>query len=201
MHPPFQELSAVIKLKLTLSLSLLRMYLQFLQGDFKSEYLFRTYFVGTNPVTSLNIPFRFAALLCCVAFANYGAVPYLLISFVSAALLQAVLQANTERFLNALVKMRDQIVERRNGLRTSLVPVQTVFSWSTVSSHVLLNMKSSFILYQFDEFNHNFPIMGSLPIFVYISIYCVDAGTSILVSVSGALFPYSFHRKVEKTRS
>ena len=128
MHPPFQELSAAIKLKLTLSMRLLRMHQKFSQSDFNSEYLFPTYSVGTNPLTSLSIPFQFAALLCCVVLANYGTVPYSLFSFVSAALLQAVLQANTERFLNELVKLRNQLVARRNRLGTSLVPVQTVSS-------------------------------------------------------------------------
>ena len=58
MNPPFQELIAVIKVKLTLSISLFKMQLQARQSHFKSEYLFRTFSVATNLVTSPKSSFR-----------------------------------------------------------------------------------------------------------------------------------------------
>ena len=45
----------------------------------------------------------------------------------SAALLQAVLQANTETFRNGLVKTRNRAVEKLNGLGTLLIPVEIFF--------------------------------------------------------------------------
>ena len=131
VNPPFQQLNAVIQLKLTLSMSLLKMLLQFISSELKSKYLFRTCSVATNLVTSLNNPFKSAVLLCCVVLVTHGTVPYSLISFISAALLQA----NTEPFRNALVKVRTQLVEMRNELRTSLVPLQNVSKRSAVRSH------------------------------------------------------------------
>ena len=44
----------------------------------------------------------------------------------SAALLQAVLQANTERFRNGLVETRNRRVEVRKGLGKLLVPDQLI---------------------------------------------------------------------------
>ena len=85
MNPHFQELSAAIKVKLTLSISLFNMHLQDEQSDFKSEYLFRTCSVATNLVTSLNNPFHFAVLLCYAVLTNYATVPYSLHSFSSNA--------------------------------------------------------------------------------------------------------------------
>ena len=58
MNPLFQELSSVIKVELTLSISLFKTQLQIIQSDFKSEYLFRTCSVDTYLVTSLKISFR-----------------------------------------------------------------------------------------------------------------------------------------------
>ena len=76
MNSLFQEPNTVIKLKLMLPIDLLRMQLQFMQNDFKSEYLFRTCSVATNLVTSPNNPFQIAVLLCCAVLADYGIVPY-----------------------------------------------------------------------------------------------------------------------------
>ena len=92
------------------------MQLEARQKDFKNEDLFRTCSVATNPVTSPNNPLPIAVLLCCAVLANYGTVPYSLISFISAELLQIELQAKTELFRIALVKMRSQVVGMRNGL-------------------------------------------------------------------------------------
>ena len=101
------------------------MQLQFIQSDFKSEYLFRTCSAATYLVTSLNNSFQFVVLLCCVVLAKYGTLPFLLNSFISAALLQELLQANAEPFRNALVKTWNKIIEMKNRLETSLVPLQT----------------------------------------------------------------------------
>ena len=73
---------------MTLSMSLLRMQLQFIQVTSKKNIC------SDNLLTSLTNPFQFAVLLRCVVLANYGRVQS---SLISAALLQAVLQANTER--------------------------------------------------------------------------------------------------------
>ena len=87
MNPPFQELTAVIKVKFTLSISLVKMQLRARQSDFKSEYPLRTCSVDTNLVISPNNPIQTAVLLCCAMLANYRTVPYSLIRFISGALL------------------------------------------------------------------------------------------------------------------
>ena len=112
------------------------------QNDFKSEYLYRTCSVATNLVTSPNNPFQNTVLLCCVILENYETFPHSLISTISAALLQALPQANTAPFRNALVKMRNQVVNMMNGQGTLLVSVQINSTGSSVSLHVHLNMKS-----------------------------------------------------------
>ena len=132
MNPLFQELSAVIILKLTLWMSLLRMQMQFKYSDIKIEYLIRTCSVATDLVTLLNTQFQSAVLLRCVVLAKYGTVLYSLISFISAALLQTVLQANTEPFGNALINLRNQSVETWNGLGESLASVKNVSKRSAV---------------------------------------------------------------------
>ena len=124
----------------------------------------------------------------------------------SAALLQAVLQANTEPFRNALVKMRNQREETRNGLGTSLVPVQIVSKRNALSSHALLNMKSwninPIILISscLMSFINIFQLWKICWFFVYTKIYCVSAGISTLMHNSDGLGPYIFCRKMEKTR-
>ena len=117
---------------MTLSTSLPKMQLQSRQNDFKSEYLFRTSADATDLLMSLNSPFQPAVLQCCVVLAIYGTVPYSLISFFSAALLGAVLQASMGAFRNVMVKMKDHFLELNYGLRTSLVPVQNVCKRSAV---------------------------------------------------------------------
>ena len=37
--------------------------------------------------------------------------------------------------------------------------------------------------------------------FAFVSIYCVSAGTTILISISNGSDPYFFRREMEKTRS
>ena len=146
MNPLFHELSAVIKVKLTLSISLFRMQLQAGQSDVKSEFLFRTCSVATNLVTWFKIPFQFAVLLCRAVLASYGTILiHSFQSFGSTATRSATSEHGT--VLEQLVRMRNQRqVGTRNGLRTSLVPVQIVCKWNAVSFHVVLNMKSWILL-------------------------------------------------------
>ena len=118
-NTPFQELSAIFEMKMSVH----RMQLQFTQSGLKSKSLSRTCSVNTNLGTSANISFQNDVRLSCAVSANYATVPYSIISFISGALLKAVLQANTDSFPNAMVKMRNQIAETWNGLRTRKVPV------------------------------------------------------------------------------
>ena len=80
-----------------------------IERHFKTEYLFGTSSVAINLVASVE----FLSELCCFAvpfLANYGTVPYSLVSTPVAALLQAVLQENTEPFWNSLVELRNRTV-------------------------------------------------------------------------------------------
>ena len=116
------------------------MQLQIRQSDFKSENLFHTCSVATTLVTSIIISFHFCLLLRCAVFGqirNSSAVTHI---NHSPALLKAVLQANTEPLRNALVKMRNQIVEIRTGLETSLIPIQIV---SMEAQHNHMNLLTS----------------------------------------------------------
>ena len=80
-----------------------------IERGFKSEYSFLTFSVATNLVTSLELHSNL--YYYAVPFlANYGTVPYSLILTPIAALLQAVLQENTEPFRNGLVEMRNRTV-------------------------------------------------------------------------------------------
>ena len=75
-----------------------------MERDFKSEFLFCTCSVPTKLVTSL----QFHSDLCYYAvpfLAKYGTVPYSLILTPIAALLQAVLQENTQPFWDGLPEM------------------------------------------------------------------------------------------------
>ena len=125
------------------------MQLQFTQSDFKSEYLFRTCSVAISLVTSPLISFRLlgyyavpAVLKICAVLPKYGAVLYSPIFTPITALLQAVLQANTETFQNDLVETRKRAIELKNGLGTSLVPVQNVSKGIAVRSNVHFYVKS-----------------------------------------------------------
>ena len=83
--------------------------------------MFRRYQSGDVSLKMIAI----ALLLRCVVLANYGIVPYSLIHL--AALLQAVLQWNTEPLRSGLVELRNKTVEMRNEQRSLVVPVQ-IFS-------------------------------------------------------------------------
>ena len=115
-NPPFQNFSGV-KAKLTMSISLIKLQLQHIELDFKSEYLFRTFSVATDLVTS----HQFHSKLCYYAvpfLANYGAIPYSLIFTSIAALRQAVVQANTEPFRNGLVEKKSRTVKTSTNHKT-----------------------------------------------------------------------------------
>ena len=109
-------------------ISWLRLRLPFIEldFDFKSEYLFRTCSVATNLVTSLDFHSNLMCFYVVPSLANYGTVSYSPIFTPLAALLQAMLQANTEPIRNGQVEMRNRAVRMRNRLRTSPVPVQKV---------------------------------------------------------------------------
>ena len=80
-----------------MSINMIKLQLQYIELDFKSEYLFRTCPVATDLVTSHQFHSSFNLCYYAVPFllANYGTIPYSLIFTPIAALLQAVLQANT----------------------------------------------------------------------------------------------------------
>ena len=198
LNPPFQELNAVNDLKLMLSMSLRT--IDCVQSDFESEYLFRTCSLATNLVTALSNPFKFAVLLYCVILVNYWIIPCSILSLMSVALLRAVLQVNTEPLRNALVKMRNQILDVKNGLGTRQVPSPAASKWRAVSLHVSLSMNPWILLYYSDEFQYFCPIEGKLLYFVYAKIYCVLVGISRLMSFSNGLDAYIFRRNREKTR-
>ena len=108
-NPPFQENSAVVVSEIDNVNQFALITTANIERDFRSEYLFRTSSLATNLVTSLE----FHSDLCFYAapfLANYGLVPYSLILTPIAALLQAMLQENTEPFRNGLVEMRNSTV-------------------------------------------------------------------------------------------
>ena len=91
------------------------------ERDFKSIDLFPTCSVATNLVTSLKFnPFRSATMLCHFDQTRSSYVANFF-SFFAVALRRALLQATTLPFRNALAKMRNQVLELRNGLGRSLV--------------------------------------------------------------------------------
>ena len=126
MNPQFQDMSAVSKIKMTPSISLSKMQLQTRKSDIKIEDLFRMSSSATNLVTSPCFPFEFVVPLFCAVLANCGTVFHSPTSFNSTALLQTMVQANTEPFWNAVVKTRNQLVKKKNQLGTHLFPVQIV---------------------------------------------------------------------------
>ena len=113
---------------------LFKMQLQYRQSDFKKVNICS----ARDP--SLPVWWRHSkvhsVLFCFAVSADYGRVPYSLGPFISAALLQAMLQAEMELFRNGLVETRNRAVEMRNELGTFLVPVQIFSKWSVVSLHV-----------------------------------------------------------------
>ena len=104
---------------MTMSINLIRLNTTAVyRAWLKTEYLFRTCSVATDLVTSL----QFLSNLCNydVPFlGNYGKIPYSLIFTPIAALLQAVLQANTELLRNGLVRTRNRTVRTSRNHSTS----------------------------------------------------------------------------------
>ena len=85
----------MFNVKLTLSIGLFKMQLQAKHSFFKNEHLLLTYSIATNLMTSPKTPFRMVLLPCCSTLANYGSPLRSPVSFTSAELLPAVLQANS----------------------------------------------------------------------------------------------------------
>ena len=103
----FQKISAVIVREIGNVNKFALITTAITECDIKSEYLFRTCSIATNPVTS----FEFHSDLCLYAVPflfNCGTVPYSLFLISIAALLQAVLPENTEPFLNNRVGNEEQ---------------------------------------------------------------------------------------------
>ena len=126
MNLQFQDMSAISKVKLTPSISLFKMQLLTRKSDIKIEDLFRMCSSATNLVTSPCFPFEFVVSLFCAVLAYCGTVFHSPTSFNSTALLQTMVQANTEPFWNTLVKTRNQLVKKKNQIGTHLFPVQIV---------------------------------------------------------------------------
>ena len=107
-NPPFQKTSAAIVSEIDNVSKFALITTAIIERNFNSEYLFRTSSVNTNLVTSLQLHSN----LCYFALpflANCGTVPFSLIFTPIAALLQAVLQENTELLRNGLVEMRNKV--------------------------------------------------------------------------------------------
>ena len=106
-NPSFKKNSAVIVSEIDNFNKFALITTASIERDFRSEYLFRTCSVATSLVTSLE----FHSDLCEYAvpfLTNYGKVPYSLIFNPIAALLQAVLQKNTEPFRNSSGRNEEQ---------------------------------------------------------------------------------------------
>ena len=108
-HPPFLKISAVVVSEIDNVNIFALVITAIIELDFKSEYLFPTSSVANNLVTLLE----FLSDLCFYAvpfLANYKTVAYSLIFTPIAALLQTVVQNNTEPFRNGLVEMTNRTV-------------------------------------------------------------------------------------------
>ena len=131
-----------------MSKSLIKLPLQYKELDFKNEFLFRTCSVAIHLVTS----HQFHSDLCYYAvpflLANYGAIPCSLIFTPIAALLQAVLQANTEPFPNGLVETRNWPV--KIGRNHNPGPKGS----KTMMEHGLRAWNMSFVLFLRNQTNY-----------------------------------------------
>ena len=116
------------------------------------QYVLHATNLVTGDVTWFSI--KSAVLPCCVILANYATIPPALISFISAALRQAVLQGSTYPFQNALVKMRNQLIKAWNGLGTNRVLLQKRILTETVWFMYFeqVGMNSLYIFIYFDAF-------------------------------------------------
>ena len=62
-----------------MSINLIKLHPQYIEHDFKSEYLFRTCSVATNLVTSYHFRSKLYYYVLPFLLAKYGAIPYSLI--------------------------------------------------------------------------------------------------------------------------
>ena len=175
-------------------ISFIKLQLQYIELDFKREYLFRTCSVATDLVTS----HQFQSSLCYYAvpflLANYGATPYPLNFTPIAALLQAVQQAITEPFRNGLVETRNWTVKTSRNHNTGP-------KWSKMMMEYGLSARNlNFVLFYAIKpiiiFISQF--LKSVWSFVYIIIYSVGAGISTFMSISDGLGAYFSRRKLER---
>ena len=173
-----------------MSISLIKLQLQYIELEFKSEYLIRTCSVATDLMTS----HQFHSNLCFYAvpfLANYGTIPYSLFFTPIAALLQAVLQTKTEAFRNGLVETRNWTLKTSRNHRTGP-------NWSEVLlKHGLGEWNTKFVLFPVIRWIIIiFQYWKSVWFFVSNNIYCVGAGKSNLMSTSDGLGSYFFRRKM-----
>ena len=179
-------------------MSLLRMQLQFVQSDFKSEHLFRTRAVATNFVTSPKNAF---GLLCCYAviFSNQRQSSSVFNRFHSDSS-----SATSEHGTNPQRPSRNEEYSSRNEERNSYTPS---------SGPNVIQMERSKITCK--KWNHNFSQHSysicrtlllvsknwkSSNLFVYTIFYRVGAGVSTLKSISDELGSFIFHRTMKKTQ-
>ena len=114
----------------------------------------------------------------------------------SAALLQAVPQANTQLFRNGLIETRNCGVEMRNRLGTLVVPVQ--FPSQMKRSKLTCTFEHKILIFFIPilsylmNFINIFLLWKIHLIFAHTNIYCVGAGISTLISVSDRLDLYIF---------
>ena len=165
-----------------MSISLIKLQLQYIELDFKSEYLLRTCSVATHLVNS----HQFHSNLCfssVLLLANYGTIPYCISFTPIAALLQAVLQANMEPFRNGLVERRNWTVKTNRNHMTGPKWYEMMMecglrTWSKIFVLFFVIRRSINIFFQFWK---------SVWSFVYIIFYCVGAGINTLISISDGL--------------
>ena len=183
------------------------------EREFKSEYLFRMCSVVTNLVTSQEFkPIRRATVLCHFGRTQIGNVATRFVLFSSTAESRATSGhvVLPERFGQSEARAGRNVERTRKKL--SFVP-SSGFNWcsryfidavGTCEQELYL----SFMCTLFNVFHlfslHFFLISPSgKPVwsFVYVIIYYIGAGMTILMSISDGLDPYFFRQRMEKTRS
>ena len=136
--------SAVIKLKLTMSISLHKR-LQYKERDFRNQYSIRTCSVTTILVTSIEFnPIRCSTTLCHFDHTRNGSVANFFVLLSSTSTSSAT--GGYILFRNACAKKRNQLVKMRNGLGTSLVLVQKVTNRRTVKLCMFVTCNHLFLV-------------------------------------------------------
>ena len=107
-------------------------YVAWLQKWLFVRCVFRRYRSGN--ITS--ILFRFLLICCSFLPAKYGTIPYSLLLTPIAALLQAVLQSNTEPLRNGLVETRNWTVEATRNHSTGLKRSQMMMEYGLRSRNI-----------------------------------------------------------------